>query len=326
MMLRSTCKISSILSATVKCNSSTIPVRSLRHVRPQVKTGIATKIGPLEVGQLATAGGATLGLGALCYYGLGLSNAPGAIDTSAAWPQYVKQRISSTYLHLGGSLATVAATAVAAFRTPAGHRFMAWSAQRPILSCVGMIGALMSSGMVMRGLPYESSLGPKQGAWVLHNAVLGMAILPIVGVGGPIALKAAVYTAGIVGGLSAIAVCAPSDKFLNWAGPLGIGLGGVFAASLGSCFIPPTSTLGLSLFSIYLYGGLALFSCFLLYDTQKVIHKAIHHQEGQVWNGYEWTMAHRYDPINASSHLVMDIVHIFIRMAQVLMMGGGRRK
>lgn len=67
-----------------------------------------------------------------------------------------------------------------------------------------------------------------------------------------------------------MAVCAPSDKFLNWAGPLGIGLGGVFVASLGSAFLPPTSTLGLSLYSISLYGGLLLFSAFLLYDTQKV--------------------------------------------------------
>lgn len=78
------------------------------------------------------------------------------------------------------------------------------------------------------------------------------------------------YFTGIVGGLSTVAVCAPSDKFLNWAGPLGIGLGGVFVASLGSAFLPPTSALGLSLYSISLYGGLLLFSAFLLYDTQKV--------------------------------------------------------
>lgn len=41
------------------------------------------------------------------------------------------------------------------------------------------------------------------------------------------------YTAGVVGGLSAVAVCAPSDKFLSIGGPLAIGLGVVFASSLG---------------------------------------------------------------------------------------------
>lgn len=75
---------------------------------------------------------------------------------------------------------------------------------------------------------------------------------------------------GIIGGLSTVAVCAPSDKFLNWAGPLGIGLGGVLVASLGSAFLPASSSLAMPLYSISLYGGLLLFSAFLLYDTQKV--------------------------------------------------------
>lgn len=37
-------------------------------------------ISAMEVGQIAVAGGAVLGMGALCYYGLGMSNEPGAID------------------------------------------------------------------------------------------------------------------------------------------------------------------------------------------------------------------------------------------------------
>lgn len=44
------------------------------------------------------------------------------------------------------------------------------------------------------------------------------------------------YTAGVVGGLSAVAVCAPSDKFLNMGGPLAIGLGVVFASSIGKYY------------------------------------------------------------------------------------------
>ena len=78
------------------------------------------------------------------------------------------------------------------------------------------------------------------------------------------------FNPGIVGGLSTISACAPSDKFLSWGAPLGIGLGAVFAASIGSAFLPPTTALGMSLYSLSLYGGLILFSGFLLYDTQKV--------------------------------------------------------
>lgn len=36
-------------------------------------------------------------------------------------------------------------------------------------------------------------------------------------------------------GLSALAMCAPSEKFLNMGGPLAIGLGVVFVSSLGRC-------------------------------------------------------------------------------------------
>lgn len=34
------------------------------------------------------------------------------------WPQYVKDRIKTTYLYFGSSLAITAASAVAAFRSP----------------------------------------------------------------------------------------------------------------------------------------------------------------------------------------------------------------
>ena len=85
--------------------------------------------------------------------------------------------------------------------------------------------------------------------------------------------RAAWYTAGVVGGLTTIAVTAPSEKFLYMGGPLAMGFGVVFMSSIASAFLPPTTALGAGLYSIALYGGLVLFSGFLLYDTQKIIHK-----------------------------------------------------
>ena len=55
-------------------------------------------------------------------------------------------------------------------------------------------------------------------------------------------------------------------------------------------FLPPTTALGAGLYSISVYGGLAVFSGLMLYDTQKVMKKA------------ELTPANSYppfDPINA---------------------------
>ena len=78
--------------------------------------------------------------------------------------------------------------------------------------------------------------------------------------GGPILTRAAWYTAGMVGGLSTVAACAPSDKFLTWGGPLAMGLGVVFCASLGTMFLPPTTALGSGQFSMPLnrFCGLGL--------------------------------------------------------------------
>jgi len=81
----------------------------------------------------------------------------------------------------------------------------------------------------------------------------------------------------VVGGLSTVAMCAPSDKFLYMGGPLAAGFGVVFAASVGSMFLAPSTALGAGLYSISVYGGLLLISAFLLYDTQKVVRSAENH-------------------------------------------------
>lgn len=67
---------------------------------------------------------------------------------------------------------------------------------------------------------------------------MGAVVAPLTILGGPLLVRAAWYTAGIVGGLSTVAMCAPSEKFLNMGAPLGVGLGLVFVSSLGKslCF------------------------------------------------------------------------------------------
>jgi len=86
---------------------------------------------------------------------------------------------------------------------------------------------------VYRGLPYKEGFGAKQVAWMVHSGVVGAVLAPLCFLGGPLLLRAAYMTAGVVGGLSAIAVCAPSEKFLNMRGPLAMGVCVVFSSSLG---------------------------------------------------------------------------------------------
>ncbi|XP_028844083.1 growth hormone-inducible transmembrane protein [Denticeps clupeoides] len=267
-----------------------------------------------NMGRMFLAGGAAVGLGALCYYGLGMSNEIGAIEKAVIWPQYVKDRIHSTYMYFAGSMGMTALSAVAVSRTPA---LMGLMMKGSWLAIGATFAAMIGAGMLVRSISYEHSPVPKHLAWMLHAGVMGAIVAPLTLLGGPLMMRAAWYTAGIVGGLSTVAMCAPSEKFLNMGGPLAVGFGVVFASSLGSMFLPPTSAFGAGLYSVAVYGGLVLFSMFLLYDTQKVIKRAESHPLYGV---------QKFDPINACLGIYMDTLNIFIRLVTILSSGGNRRK
>ncbi|KAM9325840.1 growth hormone-inducible transmembrane protein [Gastrophryne carolinensis] len=265
-------------------------------------------------GRLIVAGGAAVGLGALCYYGLGMSNEVGAVEKAVVWPQYVKDRIRSTYMYFAGSIGLTALSAVAVSRSPA---LMSLMMRGSWLAIGATFAAMIGAGMLVRSIPYDQSPGAKHLAWALHAGVMGAVVAPLTLLGGPLLVRAAWYTAGIVGGLSTVAMCAPSEKFLNMGGSLGIGLGLVLASSIGTAFFPSTSALGAGLYSVAVYGGLVLFGLFLLYDTQKVIKRAeITPQYGMV----------KFDPINSCLGIYTDTLNIFIRVAMMLAGGGGSRR
>uniref|UniRef100_A0A674CQT7 Growth hormone inducible transmembrane protein n=1 Tax=Salmo trutta TaxID=8032 RepID=A0A674CQT7_SALTR len=267
-----------------------------------------------NMGRMFLAGGAAVGLGALCYYGLGMSNEIGAIERAVIWPQYVKDRIHSTYMYFAGSVGMTALSAVAVSRTPA---LMGVMMRGSWLAIGATFAAMIGAGMLVRSISYDQSPGAKHLAWMLHAGVMGAVIAPMTLLGGPLMMRAAWYTAGIVGGLSTVAMCAPSEKFLNMGGPLAVGFGVVFASSIGSMFLPPTSAMGAGLYSIAIYGGLVLFSMFLLYDTQKVIKRA---------ETYPMYGMQKYDPINSCMGIYMDTLNIFMRMVMILSGGGNRKK
>ncbi|KFM66226.1 Growth hormone-inducible transmembrane protein, partial [Stegodyphus mimosarum] len=267
-----------------------------------------------DLGRGLLLGASAFGIGALCYYGAGFSSEPGAIDKSMMWPNYVKDRIKATYAYFGGSIAITAASAFAVSQSP---KLMSLMMRNSWLAIGATFAAMIGSGMVVRSIPYSEGLGGKQLAWMVHSGIMGAVVAPLCLLGGPILMRAAWYTAGIVGGLSAVAVCAPSERFLYMGGPLACGLGVVFASSLGSMFFPPTTALGAGLYSISMYGGLVLFGAFLLYDTQRIVRMA---------ETYPVYAIKPYDPINASISIYLDTLNIFIRIAMLLAGGGSRRK
>ncbi|KAK1166447.1 growth hormone-inducible transmembrane protein [Acipenser oxyrinchus oxyrinchus] len=278
------------------------------------KPAMETAIKFDNMGRVVLAGGAVVGLGALCYYGLGMSNEIGAIEKAVIWPQYVKDRIHSTYMYFAGSVGMTALSAVAVSRSPMLMNLMmrgSW------LAIGATFAAMIGAGMLVRSISYDQSPGPKHLAWMLYAGVMGAVVAPVTLLGGPLLIRAAWYTAGIVGGLSTVAMCAPSEKFLSMGGPLAVGLGLVFASSIGSMFLPPTSAFGAGLYSVAIYGGLILFGMFLLYDTQKVIRRA---------ESYPVYGVQKYDPINSCLGIYTDTLNIFIRVVTILANGGGSKR
>lgn len=267
-----------------------------------------------SMGKGAVAGAAGVGLGALCFYGLGLSKDASIHNNAILWPQFVRDRLHTTYGYFGASCVLTALSTVAVFRSP---RLLSLTTRNGWLSTLATFALVIGTGAMTQSIQYTEGIGAKQLAWAFHCAILGGVIAPLCFLGGPLLTRAALYTGGVVGGLSTIAVCAPSDKFLYMGGPLAIGLGLVMAASLAGMWLPPTTALGAGLASLSLYGGLVLFSGFLLYDTQRIVRKAEVHPQ------YAMTP---FDPINASLSIYMDVLNIFIRIAMILSGGNNRRK
>jgi len=272
----------------------------------------------------------------LCYYGAGLGTGVSAMERSHLWPDFVRERLRSTYAYLAGGLAVTAGAGYSVSRMPA---LLTLTAQPTLMVMLGSIALIIATGAVVRSIDYHQSGVAKHAAWLIHCGVLGAVLAPMCMLGGPVLARAAWYTAGVVAGLSATAMCAPSEKFLNMAAPLAMGLGVVFTASIGTFFFPAHTALGAGLASIVVYGGLVLFSAFLLYDTQRVLREAERgnvatsdqvsyggNRTGSYYGGYDMLGRSSFDPINAQLSIYLDVLNIFIRIAMLMGMSGGQRR
>ena len=280
----------------------------------------SSKIGlaAISTGRIVVAASGVTGLAALCYYGIYRpNNTITAIDKMAVWPDYVRQRVRDTYMYFGASIAATGASAYAVSRNATLMRLASRSTMPAVILSMA---AIMATNMLCQSIEYTPGFGNKQMAWMLHTAVIGAMIAPLSVLGGALLVRAASYTAGIAGGISLVAVSAPSEQFLSWGAPLGAGLGVMILASIGSAFLPPTTAVGMTLHSVVMYGGLVLFSAMLLYKTQKAMHRAENHPAPQ-----PWSRAPLYDPVNMSMGLYMSVVNIFVRMA-TMMAGGNKRR
>jgi FtsH-binding integral membrane protein len=131
---------------------------------------------------------------------------------------------------------------------------------------------------------------------------MAVTMVPLINIAGmPIVYDALFSTGLTMGGLGLVAYNAPSEQFLQWGGALGMGLAAMIGVGLASMFKPHSP----GLYNFWLYGGLLLFSAFVLFDTQKVIYNA--------------RLKNRWDPINESLAIYLDALILFQRFLLIFM-------
>lgn len=152
--------------------------------------------------------------------------------------------------------------------------------------------------------------------------------------GGPIVAQAASATGLLVGGVSAIGAVAPSDSFLWMGGGLTVGLGVVVASSLGRIFFPASNLL----YTVSMYGGLALFSGMQLYDVQRTAKVArltppnVQYDAMRMCIGCVGALrafcriASLPQTLTCRARQYLNTINIFVRMAMIFAGNGNNRR
>lgn len=129
--------------------------------------------------------------------------------------------------------------------------------------------------------------------------------------------RAGIYTVGLMGSLAFVGATAKQDKYLYLGGPLLAGVTLVALSGFAPLVLPATAARTLMWSErIWLYGGLAVFGGYTLYDVQRILHHARLAQHGYI----------KRDVVNEAVHFELDFINVFIRMVQILALRGSNRK
>ncbi|OCB87132.1 hypothetical protein A7U60_g5869 [Sanghuangporus baumii] len=173
--------------------------------------------------------------------------------------------LNESFRYMGGGLAIVAAATRLVFKNGFAIRVMSANPWAVLgLSLVGGIGTILGVFYT----PPENTL-LKHTFWIGFNVCQAATLSPLFFFNPAILSRAALYTAGVIGSLAY--ATANNDTYLYMGGPLLAGLTVVALSSLAPLALP-LDVRGLAIAeAISLYGGLAVFSGFVLFDTQKIL-------------------------------------------------------
>lgn len=139
-----------------------------------------------------------------------------------------------------------------------------------IISTVGVVLGVSLVGSIgsMMGVMYTSpeNTVQKHAFWLAFNACQAATLSPLFFFSPAILSRAALYTCGVVGSISYVGATATNDKYLYLGGPLLAGVTVVALSSLAPMALPLGMRGLATAESLSLYGGLAVFGGFVLYE------------------------------------------------------------
>ncbi|PYH40901.1 Bax Inhibitor family protein [Aspergillus saccharolyticus JOP 1030-1] len=227
-------------------------------------------------------------------------------------PHYERSYLNETFMHTGLGVGIIAIAARAMHMNGFSYRMMAANPWMVVgLGLVASIGT-------MYGTLYTSpdNYVVKYGLWTAFNVTQAALLSPLMFMSPALLARAGLYTVGMMGSIAFVGATAKQEKYLYLGGPLLAGVAIVALSGFAPLVLPATATRTLMWSEkIWLYGGLAVFGGFTLYDVQKILHHARLAQRGLV----------RKDVVNESISLTLDFINIFVRMVQILGMRQNRK-
>ncbi|CAJ2500750.1 Uu.00g036030.m01.CDS01 [Anthostomella pinea] len=229
-------------------------------------------------------------------------------------PPHERSYLNSTFLHTGLGIGIIGLTARQMIQSGFAYRLMVTN---PWAVAIGGLALSFGTMLGTRAVDPDNYV-PKYALWTAFNATQAAFVAPLLAFApGALIARAGLYTIAMMGSISFVGATAKQEKYLYIGGPLLAGAAIVAVSGFAPLIIPATAVRSLAMTeNLWLYGGLAVFGGFTLYDVQKVLHHARLAEAGVI----------KKDPVNESISLELDFLNIFIRMVQILMMQQNRRK
>ncbi|CCU98970.1 unnamed protein product [Malassezia sympodialis ATCC 42132] len=233
-------------------------------------------------------------------------------ETRDALSMYESNYLNSTFTYLGGGLTVTAGAAYALHRFGYSARLM--TANPWLVLGVGLVASI---GGMMGAQALPPSHPAKVPCWLLFNLSQAAVLSPLLFLNPAILARAGLYTAGLMGSLCYVGATAKENQYLWLGGPLLAGVTIVALSSLAPLVLPMRFARTLAATeAIWLYGGLAVFGGFVLWDTQKILRHAKLAEAGIL----------PADPLRESISLELDFINIFTRLVQILAVRDQRRR